>query len=214
MSDLIQRLIAFAKKQEPDGKYFGPGTLIDILHRDPAALLEFRRLFDGVVAEQLDDLEGVKEYGWIIAGAADEFDLLPDDSRLFKSGDELANIPTDELLEQLCTACVVNDIRAVENIAKRVDVNFLDHNKQSALGYAIGNNHIECVRILLRHKAKANAKINFGPTPMHLCAATGSSKEIWQLLIEHGGNPDKLDDQGQSARQILKRMRRGSWDRC
>lgn len=213
MSDPVERLVAFVKRLEPTGGYFGPGTLVDLLQQDSHALLEFHSLFDGVTAEQLDSLEDHDEYGWIIGGAADELDLLPDDPRLFKSESQLAKLPDDKLIGALCSACILNDVRAVESIAARIDVNLLDHNKQSAISYAIGNNNIECVRVLLRHKAKANAKINFGPTPMHICALTASSKEIWQLLVEHGGDPDKIDDQGRSARQILKLMGRESWEK-
>jgi hypothetical protein len=211
MSDPIQRLVAFAKRLEPSGGYFGPETLVDQLYQNSHALAEFRSLFDGVTAEQLDPLEDQEEYGWIIAGAADELDLLPDDPRLFKSEDQLAAIPDDKLIGELRSACILNDVRATEYIARRVNVNQLDHNKQLPIAYAVGNNNFECVKLLLGHGADPNCVQNWGNTTMHICASTASSKEIWQLLIAHGGNPESQNDDGKSARQLLQDTGRSDW---
>jgi len=211
MSDTIQQLVTFAKLLEPARGYFGPETLVDLLEQDSSALNSFRSLFDGVTAEQLDHLEDQEEYGWIIAGAADELDLLPDDPRLFKTDSELAGIPAGELLGELCSACIVNDVNAVENLANRIDVNQLDHNKQLALGYAVGNNHVECVKTLLANGADPNCIQNWGNTTMHDCASTVSSKQIWQLLIQHGGNPDSQNDEGKTAIDLLRETGRSDW---
>ena len=118
MSQLVQTLIAFAKKHEPDGGYLGYGTLVDLLHTNPSALNEFTSLLDSATAEQLDALEDDDEYGWIIGGAADELDLLPDDPRNFKSDTELQQIPVDKLLGELCSACILDDTNAVKTIAE------------------------------------------------------------------------------------------------
>ena len=138
-TDPVQQLIAFAKQLEPEGGYFGPGTLVDILDQDIAAMNSFRAMFKGVRAEELDllDHDDNVELGWIIGGAADELDLLPDDPRLFKSDDELAVMKPLERQSELCSACIVNDVNAVAYLAPRTDVNRLDHNTQLALSYGV-----------------------------------------------------------------------------
>ena len=211
MSKLVESLLAFTKKHEPEGGYFGYGTLVDLLQSNPAALREFTSFFDSATAEQLDSLDDDDEYGWIIGGAADELDLLPDDPRNFKSDDELESIPVDKLLGELCSACILNDTNAVNSIARKLDVNQLDHNKQTPLCYAVGNNNIECVEILLANGADPNAVQNWGNTAMHICASSVSSKEIWQKLVEHGGDPQTKNEEGESAADQLHALKRSAW---
>lgn len=173
------------------------------------SLREFRSIFDGVAAEQLDNLEDDEEYGWIVAGAADELHLLPDDPRLFKSDSQLAEIPEDKLIDELGSACICNDVHAVDYLAKRVDVNTLDHHKQLPIGYAVGNNHIECVQALLIHGADPNRVQNWGVTAMH--DAIGSSKPIWQLPVANGGDPKAKNDDGQTAIELLLEVGNSDW---
>ena len=213
MSDRTQQMLAFAKRHEPDGGYFGPETLVDHLLENTKILKEFKSLFAGAKADELDDLDDDDDddYGWIVSGAADELDLFPDDPRLFKSVDELAELPDDEVLGELCSACIVNDVNAVRKLTTRVDVNTLDHNKQCALCYAIGNNHPECVEVLLSNGADPNLVQNWGNTPMHICATTVSSKQIWKLLLANGGDPNVKNDEGQTAVEQLRSTGRSEW---
>lgn len=211
MSKLVQKLIAFAKTHEPDGGYFGYGTLVDLLQADPGALNEFAAFFDTATAEQLDTLDDDDEYGWVIGGAADELDLLPDDPRNFKSETELKKIPADKLLGELCSACILNDTNAVRTIAEKLNVNQLDHNNQTPLCYAVGNNNLECVDILLANGADPNVVQNWGNTAMHICASTVSSKEIWKRLVEHGGKPENTNDRGETAVEQLHALKRSAW---
>ena len=211
MPDPIRRLLDIAKEHEPSGGYFGPETLVDILEQNSSAMEAFRAVFEGVRAEQLDDLEDQPEYGWIIAGAADELDLLPDDPRLFKSNNDLVALPDDEVLGELRSACILNDVNAVETLSKRVDVNQLDHHNQLALGYAVGNNHIDCVRILLENGADPNCVGNCGNTPLHDCASTVSSKEILKLLVRYGGKLEIQNDDGKTPAGLLETYGRSNW---
>lgn len=94
-------------------------------------------------------------------GAADALDLLPDDPRLFLSEADANALPQEKVLGALCSACIVNDQATVARLASRVDVNTFDHNKQTALCYAVGNNHPACVRILLEYGANPNLKQNW-----------------------------------------------------
>ena len=211
MSNPVQQLIDFATRFEPKDGYWGPESLVDILAEDPEALNEFRAIFDGANAEQLDDLEDQEKYGWIVAGAADELDLLPDDPRLFKSADELAGLEESEMLGELGAACIVNDVNAVQYLSERIDVNQVDHHGQLPLGYAVGNNHLECTKALLANGADPNRAGNFRNTAMHICATTIASQSVWKLLLKHGGIPESKNDDGKTAIQLVKETGRSHW---
>lgn len=211
MRTLVEELIAFAKSHEPAGGYFGYGTLVDLLKADSAALKEFTSFFEQATPEQLDAVEDDDTYGWIIGGAADALSLLPDDPRNFRSDAELQELSDNELLDTLCSACIVNDVNAVKHIAARIDVNSQDHNKQTALCYAVGNNHIDCVDVLLANGADPNVVQNCGNTAMHTCASTVSSRQIWRRLVEHGGDAQVKNDQGETASNLLRDVGRSAW---
>ena len=211
MPELVKQLIAFVKKHEPNGGYFGPETLVGLLEQNPPLLQAFVELFANATPEELDTLEDQEEFGWVIAGAADELDLLPDDPWNFKSDSDLEMLPADKLLGELCSACIQNDTKAVEHISQKIDVNQLDHHMQTALCYAVGNNHIECVEILLANGADPNVVENWGNTAMHICASTRSSKDIWSKLVEHGGVPQAKNDHGESAFDQLRTLNRTAW---
>jgi ankyrin repeat protein len=89
-----------------------------------------------------------------------------------------------------------------------VDINSLDHNKQSPLCYAVGNNHVECVRILLDLGANPNLVQNWGNTPMHVAASTICSREILQMLLDAGGDVDLKNEHGESVLDVLKSYKR------
>ncbi|HEV2296238.1 MAG TPA: ankyrin repeat domain-containing protein [Tepidisphaeraceae bacterium] len=144
-------------------------------------------------------------------GAADAMDLLPDDPREFVSEADADALPDDKVLDALCSACIVNDVVTVSRLAKRIDVNALDHNKQTALGYAVGNNNPECVKLLLAHGADSNRVENWGNTAMHVCASSVSSKEIFKMLQAAGGDVNIKNDEGQSVLDLLKQHRRRNW---
>ena len=208
VNKLFEKLIAIAKAHEPKAGYWGYTELLDALEADPNSLAEFSKAFEGVQAEQLDLLDEYSdEYGWIIGGAADALDLLPDDPRLFISESRANSLEGVEALEALGSACIVNDVEAVKRLASKVDVNSLDHNKQLPLMYAAGNNHPECVRVLLERGADPNKKQNWGNTPMHSCG----SKKILQMMIAAGGRIDIPNDDGQTVKDQLKELRRLKW---
>ena len=211
-SDRIRKMLAFAKQHEPDGGYFGPESLVDQLAADAEALKEFKSLFANATADELDALDDDDDdYGWIVSGAADELDLFPDDPRLFKTDKQIAKLLDHEILGELYSACIVNDVNAVRKLAARINVNTLNHNKQSALYYAVGNNHSECVQVLLANGADPNLIQNWGNTPMHICATSVSSESIWKMLLASGGDPDLENNEGQTASMQLRSMGRAGW---
>ena len=212
MPTTAQTLIEIAKSVEPKGGYFGYFDLVDALEANSAALKRFKSSLASASAAELDGIDKADEkYGWIVMGAADAMDLLPDDPRLFMSEADADALPDDKALEALGSACIVNDVPTVTRLAKRVDVNALDHNKQTALCYAVGNNHAECVKVLLAHGANPNRVQNWGNTAMHICASSVSSKEIFQMLQKAGGDVNMKNDEGQSVLDLLKQHRRRNW---
>lgn len=211
MSEPVPQLITLAKDIAPPDGYFDGYSFIDVLEADPASMARFRTILGNSTAPQLDNLEQDEEYGHIIAEAADALDLLPDDPRRFKTTAELDAIPADEVLDKLCSACILNDTNAVQVLAAKTDVNALDHNKQSPLCYAVGNNHIECVQLLLQHGADPNLIQNWGNTPMHICATSVSSKAMFDLLIAAGGDLAIQNEDGKTPVDEMGRRRRKEW---
>ena len=212
MALIMKQLVEVAKAVEPAdgfGDYF---DLVDALESNPAALARFKAILAPVKAHELDlEDEWDPDYGWFVMHAADAMDLLPDDPRLFLSEADAALIPDEAVLQALCSACIVNDERTVAQLAKRVDVNTLDHNKQFALCYAVGNNHAGCVQILLEHGADPNRVENWGNTAMHIAAQCQSSHQIFSMLINAGGDVDKKNDSGETVPQILMKYDRSDW---
>jgi hypothetical protein len=212
MATLAETLIDVAKSVAPEGGFFGYYDLVDALNDNPAA---FERFKSTLSTARVEDLEGIskldKQYGWIVMGAADALDLLPDDPRLFKSEADVAALPDNKVLGALCSACIVNDVATVGRLVKRCDVNKLDHNGQTPLCYAVGNNHGECVRVLLDNAASPNRVQNWGNTALHICASTVSSKDIFRMLLAAGGDVSIRNERGESALDLLEKHGRRDW---
>lgn len=212
MATTAQTLIDIAKSVEPKAGFFGYFDLVDALHAKSDALARFKAALASARPDELDAAGNLDEkYGWIVMGAADAMDLLPDDPRLFLSEADATAIPDNEVLGALCSACIVNDQATVARLAKQTDVNALDHNKQTPLCYAVGNNHPECVRILLDQGADPNRVQNWGNTAMHICASSASSKRVFQMLVEAGGDVNIRNSQSESALDLLHRHQRRDW---
>ncbi|XAL99838.1 ankyrin repeat domain-containing protein [Phycisphaeraceae bacterium D3-23] len=205
MQTLADKLVAIAGAVEPSEGYFGYLDLVDALESDPGAMAMFRALLKGAKPEELDSLDEVDgKYGWIVGGAADALDLLPDDPRNFMSAERANLLEDSEVLGALCGACIVNDVETVKRLVKRTDVNRLDHNNQLPLMYAAGNDHPDCVRILLDHGADPNKVQNWGNTPMHSCR----SKDVLKMMLEAGGRTDIKNDRGET---VIDQLRLYGW---
>jgi len=212
MSAISAKLISIAKSVEPRGGYVGYIDLIDALEADPDSLASFKSTFASAKPEELDNVaESDEPYGWIVMGAADALDLLPDDPRNFLSEDAATAVPDHEAIGALCSACILNDKATVARLVKRVDVNALNHNQQAPLSYAIGNNHPDCVRVLLNHGADPNLVQNWGNTQMHVCASTVSSKSIFAMLVEAGGDLTATNGDGKTVTDLLAEYGRRDW---
>lgn len=211
MNENVAQLVALAKRVAPPEGYFDGYSLISVLESDSVSMAQFRELLFVSTAEDLVFLEGDQEYGRIIAEAADALDLLPDDPKHFKTVAQLDAIPANEVLRELCSACILNDVNSVRYLAAKTDVNALDHNKQSPLCYAVGNNHIQCVQLLLLHGADPNFIQNWGNTAMHICATSVATKAVFDLLLTAGGDLSIRNDFGKTPVDEMGRKRRKEW---
>ena len=212
MTTTSQKLIDIAKSVEPADGFGGYFDLVDALEANPAALSRFKAVLATTKAEELDGIYELDEkYAFLVMGAADAMCLLPNDPRLFLSEADALALPDAKVLGALCSACVLNDKDTVARLASRVDVNSLDHNKQSPLGYAVGNSHADCVRILLDHGANPNRVENWGNTVMHIAASTVCSRETFAMLLEAGGDVNATNDEGKTVLQVLAEFGRHDW---
>lgn len=211
-ADTRARLIAFVKSIRGDRTLEDPSDLVGLLSEDVAAADRFAELMRSASAEDLDGLEDLdEEFGWLVVGAADELDLLPDDPRLFLPKVAVDGLPGGALLQALTSACILNDVRTVRDIAARIDVNQLDHNGSTALSYAVGNNHPECAQALLEQGADPNRVLKDGRTPLHRAASNACSRSLFDMLVRAGGNLEHRDDKGRSVRDVLHEFGRGAW---
>lgn len=212
MQASARKLITLAKSIEPKKGFFGYFDLVDALESKPAKLDEFKNILSTVDIADLSSIsDDDEEYGWIVMGAADALGCIPDYPNNFLTDSAINAISDSNLMDSLCSACILNDTNAVTKLSKRIDVNSLDRNKQAPLGYAIGNGHIECVRILIQQGADPNLVQNWGNSQMHICASTASSKEIFDLLLDAGGDLMAKNDNGETVVELLKSFRRKKW---
>jgi outer membrane protein assembly factor BamB len=92
-----------------------------------------------------------------------------------------------DLKEKLWSAAKKGDAKAVEALlAQGVDVNSKTAYGATALLYAAGKGHVDVVRILLKHKADANAADSFYRTNPLSEAADGNHLAIVKLLLDAG----------------------------
>lgn len=211
-STTAARLVEIAKAIEPADGYFDHFSLIDALNANPEVLARFQGEFASATWAELDALnKGDNELAYLVMGAADALDLLPDDPRLFLSEADANALPQEKVLGALCSACIVNDQATVARLASRVDVNTFDHNKQTALCYAVGNNHPACVRILLEYGANPNLKQNWGHTVLHVGASSVCSQATFALLVQAGGDLSIKDDKGKTVVDVLRDLGREHW---
>jgi hypothetical protein len=212
MPSVAQQLVALVKSIEPAAGFFGYYDLVDALEANAAVLAQFKTLLASARPDELDTAAFADDrYGWIVMGAADALDALPADPRNFLPEADAHALAPGKALGALCSACILDDRSTVLRLVTRVDPNKLDHNGQTALSYAVGNNHAECVRILLANGADPNVVQNWGNTPLHVCATTRSSREIFTMLLRAGGNVNVKNQAGRSVADELARHKRSDW---
>jgi hypothetical protein len=211
-SELYEKLRRFVQSFEGADRFATPGQFLDEYQDDPAVVEGLKNLLLGVTPEDLDGFQDAEDgYGEIAIGLADYFGLLPVDERLFIDPTALTTGTEEELIELLGSACILGDLATVQDLAQRVDVNRLDNEEQTALGYAVGNGRLDCVKALLSAGADPNRPELYGGTALHVCALTRSSKEIMQMLIAAGGDLSVKNDDGETPVDFLRLTGRLDW---
>jgi uncharacterized protein len=96
------------------------------------------------------------------------------------SNSALANADT-----RLLQAAEEGDIATLKKlISKKANIYAKDENGNSALLLALINEHSECARFLITHKASVTASNNEGQTPLHVT----SDPKIARVLIQRGAD--------------------------
>lgn len=213
MSEGIGDVIkSFVKRFQGSRTFYTDSEFLHYLERDKSALAEFKALFQGVSAAELDSLTNPDDVLAMLAmGAANDLQIWPDDPRNFRSKETLASLRPTEFINELCRAAIVNDVNTIAILAAKMDVNLRDHDQMSALDLAAGNGNAECVKVLLDHGADPNSQGRRGKTAVHFCGISLSSKDCLQLLLKHGGKLDIKDDDGKTPYEYLRVARRLKW---
>jgi ankyrin repeat protein len=109
--------------------------------------------------------------------------------------------------ETLLLAARYGDVKKVRKaLAEGVDVHTREtarpnvgrtplHYAAGGPQYGAGGQHLDVAKVLLAKGADVNAKAEGGYTPLHVASGLGQ-KEIVQLLLRSGANPNALDTRG------------------
>lgn len=101
----------------------------------------------------------------------------------------------DAAIDQGDAAAVVRALRTCADVRQRVTM------KPMLLQALAGDGHLEGVRLLLEAQADVNVRCSRKRTPL-IYAAAGGSAEVIEALLDHGANPGKRDDAGNTALHV------------
>jgi ankyrin repeat protein len=89
--------------------------------------------------------------------------------------------------------------------AKGAKIDVVDSNGESALMHAVMRDQPGAVKALLKHKANVNLKTPLGNyTPLHFAMTWNSSKEVVELLLSAGADPNARNNLGFSPYDLAK----------
>ena len=112
------------------------------------------------------------------------------DTRMFLLSAQINN--TDAVRDQLTDP----DIRV------NIRINDADENGDTALMYAVQNNNIELVRLLLENGADVNIENEQAETALHYAAEQQVNLQILELLLNRGADPNSKDFIGNTPLHI------------
>jgi len=116
-------------------------------------------------------------------------------------GPEMMNLP-DKPVVSLHEACKFGNMKAVvEFLQKDVPADIKDAKGISPIGYAIGGNHLEIVKVLMKMKADPHNVDGAHNSGLHYAAGYGR-KELVEFLINSGADANKANAQGQTPMQV------------
>ncbi|CAI7668312.1 unnamed protein product [Penicillium bialowiezense] len=95
-------------------------------------------------------------------------------------------------------------------VRQNIDLDAPDSIGTTPLAYAAGGGHLEVCRVLLdSNRTNPNHRDYGGRTPI-LYAAYGRNEEVVKILIEHGANPDPLNDKNEVDTPLSAAALRGN----
>ena len=103
------------------------------------------------------------------------------------------------ILECFTTSAQINNTDAVRDqltdpdIRVNIRINDADENGDTALMYAVQNNNIELVRLLLENGADVNIENEQAETALHYAAEQQVNLQILELLLNRGADPNSKD---------------------
>ena len=99
-------------------------------------------------------------------------------------------------------------ILLLNNVECDVDSNPKDIYGTTPLHLAARNGHLEVCK-LVRYVKDKNPRDYAGNTPLHLAAIDGHSA-VYKLLVDNGGNDNLINNQGETANELMVRTLTGS----
>jgi len=99
-------------------------------------------------------------------------------------------------------------ILLLNNIEFNVDSNPKDTYGTTPLHIAARNGHLEVCK-LVRYVKDKNSRDYAGNTPLHLAAIDGHSA-VYKLLVDNGGNDNLINNQSETANELMVRTLTGS----
>ena len=99
-------------------------------------------------------------------------------------------------------------ILLLNNLEFNVDKNSKDTYGTTPLHLAARNGHLEICK-LVRYVEDKNPRDYAGNTPLHLAAIDGHSA-VYKLLVDNGGNDNLINNQGETANELMVRTLTGS----
>ncbi len=118
--------------------------------------------------------------------------------------------PTQSDINAFCTAAQRGQLVDVaEFLATFGDaiVNGIDNVRNTALTWAVWNNHRAVVELLLANGADVNLPEASGYTPLH-CAVQANKPELAELLLAHDADIDKRDNNNRTALMFAEQLHR------
>lgn len=105
----------------------------------------------------------------------------------------------------LIDAVKANDVAAVRALlGKKVDVNAVQADGTTALHWAVEEDALEIVPLLIRAGANVKATNRYGASPLWLASLNGNARTI-EMLLEAGADPSAASDEGETALMVAAR---------
>ncbi len=102
--------------------------------------------------------------------------------------------------------------RVQDLIARGANATFEDKNSWISLHYAASRGYLELIEVLIKASpGSVNYKIKDGSTPLHMAIYRRQNESIIEALVDAGADPDILNNEGDTPRQLAKERGFEDW---